>query len=325
VTLPPVLEGDGRPLDQIRLSGLAARGFHGVFDHERRDGQDFAVDVVLHLDTRPAAASDDVTDTVHYGDLAVALADVLRGEPVNLLERLVERLARVCLADPRVAAADVTVHKPGAPIPEQFADVEVAVRRTRLDLPPVEPARVVLALGANLGDRDATLQSALGDLARVPGITVAAVSPVVETDPVGGPEQPPYLNAVAVLATTLSPLELLAACLAVEQEHGRVRDVRWGARTLDLDVIAYGDLVARSERLELPHPRAAGRAFVLAPWAALEPQARLPVAGTGPGTRRSVDGASRSVPSRSVTELLSQAADRDGVRPRPDLSLRVPR
>ena len=314
MTLPPMLDGDGRPLDQIRLSGLSARGFHGVFEHERRDGQDFVVDAVLHLDTRPAAASDEVTDTVHYGELALALADVLRGEPVNLLERLVERLARVCLADPRVAAADVTVHKPSAPIPEQFADVEVAVRRTRLDLPwadPGDPARAVLALGANLGDRAATLQAALDDLARVPGVVVTAVSPVVETDPVGGPEQPPYLNAIALLATTLSPLELLAACLRVERAHGRVRDVRWGARTLDLDLIAYADLVARSERLELPHPRAAGRAFVLAPWAAVDPGAHLPE-----------DGSQEGYP---VAELLARAADRDGVRPRPELVLRVPR
>ena len=313
MTLPPVLDGDGRPLDQIRLSGLSARGFHGVFEHERRDGQDFVVDAVLHLDTRPAAASDEVTDTVHYGELALALADVLRGEPVNLLERLVERLARVCLADPRVVAADVTVHKPSAPIPEEFSDVEVAVRRTRLDLPPADPgdpARAVLALGANLGDRAATVQAALDDLARVPGVVVTAVSPVVETDPVGGPEQPPYLNAIALLATTLSPQELLAACLTVEQAHGRVRDVRWGARTLDLDLIAYADLVARSERLELPHPRAAGRAFVLAPWAAVDPGAHLPVAGSPEGY--------------PVAELLARADDRDGVRPRPDLVLRVP-
>jgi 7,8-dihydroneopterin aldolase/epimerase/oxygenase len=117
--------------DRITLTGLRVRGFHGVFDFERRDGQDFVIDVELELDLGPAAASDDVADTVHYGELADALAKVVAGEPVNLIETLADRLAGVCLADLRVAAATVTVHKPGAPIPLEFADVAVTLRRTR--------------------------------------------------------------------------------------------------------------------------------------------------------------------------------------------------
>jgi 7,8-dihydroneopterin aldolase/epimerase/oxygenase len=117
--------------DRIALTGLRVRGHHGVYDVERRDGQDFVVDVTLELDTAAAALSDDVADTVHYGELAEALAAIVAGEPMNLLETLAERLAAVCLADPRVAAADVTVHKPQAPIPLAFADVAVTIRRTR--------------------------------------------------------------------------------------------------------------------------------------------------------------------------------------------------
>lgn len=117
--------------DVIALTGLRVRGHHGVFDFERRDGQDFVVDVALELDTSVAAASDDLTDTVHYGELASALASVISGEPVNLLETLAARLADVCLADARVVAATVTVHKPQAPIPLQFADVAVTIRRER--------------------------------------------------------------------------------------------------------------------------------------------------------------------------------------------------
>lgn len=115
--------------DLVQLTGLRVRGQHGVFDFERRDGQDFVVDVALELDLRPAAASDELADTVDYGALATGLAAVLAGEPVNLLETLVERLATTCLADPRVSAATVTVHKPQAPIPLQFSDVAVTVRR----------------------------------------------------------------------------------------------------------------------------------------------------------------------------------------------------
>lgn len=115
----------------ISLTGLRARGFHGVFGRERTDGQDFVVDVVLELDLAVAAATDDLADTVDYGDLASRLVAVVAGPAVNLLETLAQRLAGVCLADPRVAAATVTVHKPQAPIPHEFADVAVRLRRER--------------------------------------------------------------------------------------------------------------------------------------------------------------------------------------------------
>jgi dihydroneopterin aldolase len=122
---------DPNPADRITLTGLRVRGHHGVFDFERADGQDFVVDVELEFDTTAAAASDELADTVHYGELAEALAAVIAGEPVNLLERLADRLCQVCLADARVTAATVTVHKPQAPIALSFADVSVTIRRTR--------------------------------------------------------------------------------------------------------------------------------------------------------------------------------------------------
>lgn len=176
-----------------------------------------------------------------------------------------------------------------------------------LDEPPAHPVPAVVALGANLGDRLATLQGALDDLGGFEGVRLREVSPVVETAPVGGPEQPDYLNAVVLLETTLSPLELLAACQQVEAEHGRTRAVRWGARTLDLDLIVYDRLVADSPQLALPHPRAAQRAFVLDPWLAVDPGATLP--GTG-----------GDVP---IAELLAVAPDLDGLTRCPGLALRV--
>ena len=117
--------------DRIVLTGLRARGRHGVYDFERANGQEFVVDVVLELDLRPAARSDDVRDTVDYSELAERLVAIVGGEPVNLIETLAERLAAACLADNRVAAATVTVHKPQAPIPHDFADVAVTVERRR--------------------------------------------------------------------------------------------------------------------------------------------------------------------------------------------------
>jgi 7,8-dihydroneopterin aldolase/epimerase/oxygenase len=118
-----------RGRDVIALTGLRARGFHGVYDFERTEGQEFVVDVRLELDLGPAAAADDVTATVHYGDLAERLVAVITGEPVNLIETLAERLTGVCLADPRVERATVVVHKPRAPIPHTFEDVSVSFTR----------------------------------------------------------------------------------------------------------------------------------------------------------------------------------------------------
>jgi dihydroneopterin aldolase len=117
--------------DRVELRGLKARGHHGVYDFERERGQEFVVDVVLELDLATAAATDDVADTVHYGELAERLVGVVRGEPVNLIETLAARLVDTCLADHRVTAAIVTVHKPQAPIPHEFADVSVTLRRAR--------------------------------------------------------------------------------------------------------------------------------------------------------------------------------------------------
>ena len=117
--------------DRIVLTGLTVRGFHGVYEHERRDGQDFVVDATLWLDSRPAAASDELADTVDYGVLAERIAAVVGGEPVNLIETLAARLADLCMADERVTAAEVTVHKPQAPIAREFADVAVTARRSR--------------------------------------------------------------------------------------------------------------------------------------------------------------------------------------------------
>jgi 7,8-dihydroneopterin aldolase/epimerase/oxygenase len=119
--------------DTITLTGLRGHGHHGVYDHERATGQEFVIDVVLEVDLAPAAASDEVGDTVHYGELADRLMAIVTGEPVRLIETLADRLVETCLADRRVVAATVTVHKPQAPIPHPFDDVAVTLRRARSD------------------------------------------------------------------------------------------------------------------------------------------------------------------------------------------------
>ncbi|WP_031487458.1 2-amino-4-hydroxy-6-hydroxymethyldihydropteridine diphosphokinase [Streptomyces bicolor] len=168
------------------------------------------------------------------------------------------------------------------------------------------PKLAVISLGSNLGNRLETLQGAVDALEDTPGVRIKAVSPVYETEPWGVEPgtQPSYFNAIVVLKTTLPPSSLLERAQAVEEAFHRVRDERWGARTLDVDIVAYADVVSDDPNLTLPHPRAHERAFVLAPWHDVDPQAQLPGRG-------------------SVTDLLA-GITREGVAPRADLELRLP-
>jgi len=144
--------------------------------------------------------------------------------------------------------------------------------------------RVVIAYGANLGDREGTIASAMRSVAELPGVQLVAVSPVYETAAITDDgvdhDAPGYLNGVIVIETTLEPLALLDALQAIEAEHGRVRTTHWGDRALDLDLIDYGGQVSADARLVLPHPRAHERAFVLQPWLDVDPHAVLPGRGS---------------------------------------------
>lgn len=291
-----------RPTDRILLQGVSAFGHHGVLDFEKRDGQTFVVDVAMTFDLAPAGRSDALETTVSYAEVATAVVERITGPSFDLIERLAEVIADDVLTHALVDAVEVAVHKPQAPVGHPFTDVQVRIERSNA------PA-VVIALGSNLGDRGETLAAAVGSLRALTGLTVTRVSPLVETDPVGGPEQPPYLNAVVVGRSTLAPAALLAALHDIEHDHGRTRDIRWGARTLDLDLVAFGRPGSRHEvlsddpALTLPHPRAVERAFVLVPWSDADPMATL---RTAPGT-----GGIRPV-AGLVAEL-----DRSGVRAGP--------
>ncbi|EKX68656.1 2-amino-4-hydroxy-6-hydroxymethyldihydropteridine diphosphokinase [Streptomyces ipomoeae] len=168
------------------------------------------------------------------------------------------------------------------------------------------PRRAVISLGSNLGNRLENLQGAIDALEDTPGVRIKAVSPVYETEPwgVAPGSQPSYFNAVVVLKTTLPPSSLLERAHAVEEAFHRVRDERWGPRTLDVDIVAYADVVSDDPVLTLPHPRAHERAFVLAPWHDVEPEAQLPGRG-------------------GVAQLLADIT-REGVSPRADLELQLP-
>ncbi|MDR5712192.1 2-amino-4-hydroxy-6-hydroxymethyldihydropteridine diphosphokinase [Nesterenkonia flava] len=299
--------------DLIRLTGLRMTGYHGVFDFEKTEGQPFVVDAELELDLTAAARTDNVIDTVSYADVADLIEDVVSKERFDLIETLADTIARAILfSDERIRATTITVHKPRAPLTQEFDDVSITVRRAREDLDPMLvtigtgsvprimkqmeaeaaadnaaptrdpdlpasfPVRAVLALGSNLGDSRATLASAVDALKAAEGVTLLNTSPLARTKPVGGPDnQRDYLNQVVEIETQLSPHELLNLVQRVEEEHNRVREERWGPRTLDVDIVTYAGAVIDSPRLQVPHPSAAERAFVLLPWSWMDPVALL--------------------------------------------------
>lgn len=164
--------------------------------------------------------------------------------------------------------------------------------------------RVVLSLGSNLGDRLDNLQYAVDTLFDAPGLEFRALSPVYETKPVGGPEQPDFLNIVIAADSSVAPDALLDRVLSIEDAMDRTRDVRWGPRTLDIDIVRFGDVVADAPELLIPHPRAHERAFVLVPWHDIDPEASLPGHG-------------------QVADLLGGVADQNLHR-RDDLCLQPP-
>ena len=334
--------------DVITLSGLRAVGNHGVYDFERASTQDFIADLTLYVDTRSAASSDDLADTVDYSQVAEDAVAVMTGPAVFLIETLASRLAELALTYPRVVKAQVTVHKPMAPLRHQFSDVAVTVIRERRkgNLSPAAQAKpqsgeqpvvrdvaqqpvvreagpqpvkavptrvtetsprpsaggkhgreginptyrrtptrphphtydVVLALGGNRGSVVANLRGSVAALADLDGFEIVAVSPLIRTEPVleeGALPQDDYFNAVVIAKTVLAPPALLAATQGIETQFGRVRAGRWGARTLDIDIIDLDRMTLNLKTLTLPHPRAHGRAFVLYPWTRADADAHL--------------------------------------------------
>lgn len=256
--------------DQIRISELRAMAVIGALPHEREARQPLQIDLVLDVDLHDAGLSDDLDDTVHYGLVAERVVDVATETKDVLLERLAARLADEVLAFPRVDAVEVTVTKLRPPIPVDAGTTSVFVRRTAVEHGTAGPVvhRAFIALGSNLGDREGFLRAAIRGLP-----PVVAQSQVYETDPVGGPGgQGAYLNMVVEVETVLDPFALLRRCQRLEGQALRQRVVRWGPRTLDVDIILFDDVAIESETLTIPHPRFAERRFVLAPLAELAPE-----------------------------------------------------
>jgi len=257
-------------MDRINIKSLEVIAKHGVHPEEKTHSQLFVVSAALCFDLRPAGMSDDLGKTLDYSHVCQEIKKFIVGSSFDLIETIAERLAEKLLMDnPQLKKVWIEVGKPEAKMPVNLETVSVEIERSR--------HTAYIGLGSNLGDRKAYLRFAIGELRKVSGCKVLQVSKFINTAPYGYANQDDFLNGCLVLSTLQEPFELLETLIEIENKAGRVRDIRWGPRTLDLDIIMYDDLFISTDRLRIPHPEMQKRDFVLRPLSEIAPGLLHPV------------------------------------------------
>ena len=258
--------------DYIKITNLKVFAHHGVFPEETRDGQDFYVNAKLILDCRKAGQTDCLADSLNYGEASHFITDYLQNYTYKLIEAAAEHLAEEMLLSMQVLkGVEIELCKPHAPIGLPFENVSVTIERSW--------HKVYLAVGSNMGDKNAYIAHGIEELGQVRGIRNIRVSDLLVTKPYGGVVQDDFVNGAIALETLLTPEELLEELHVIEKHANRERIIHWGPRTLDLDIIFYDRLVYEDENLIIPHIDMENRDFVLKPLAELCPNYRHPVLG----------------------------------------------
>ena len=261
-----------QPYDRIRIQDLEIFARHGVYPEENALGQKFVVSADLYLSTRKAGRRDALSLSIDYGGICKKIKAFLEEHTFRLLEAVAEGLAQELLLEtPLLEKIVLEIKKPWAPVRLPLDTVSVRIERGWHE--------AYLGLGSNLGDRKAYLDQAVEFLSETKGCTVLETSDYLETKPYGGVQQDDFLNAVLHLKTLLFPHELLDLLHEAENRAHRERTVRWGPRTLDLDILFYDDLVLDDADLHIPHIDLQNRDFVLIPLAQIAPWLRHPLSG----------------------------------------------
>lgn len=259
-------------MDKIKITDLEIFARHGVFPEEQKLGQKFLVSATLYTDTRKAGKTDDLTASIHYGEVSHFINDFFTKHTFQLLERAAEALAEeLLLHTEHLNKVTVEIKKPWAPIGLPLETVSVEITRGWHS--------AFIALGSNLGNKKAYLDNAISALNDTSGCRVTEVSSYLETEPYGMTEQDCFLNACLKLETLLTPTELLDELHRIEAEAGRERLIHWGPRTLDLDIIFYDDLIYADQKLCIPHVEMHKRQFVLEPLHEIAPYYHHPATG----------------------------------------------
>lgn len=247
--------------DRIFISNLCIHGYHGAFPEEAKLGQKFFIDINCHIDPDESSLNDDYSKTVCYAKLCELASEVSASGPFKLIETLGDHIAtRILATFPTILEVRVQIRKPSAPLEAIIDHVGVEITRTR-KIP------IGFSLGSNIGEKADNIRTALARLDIEPGIQINKISHFYKTAPWGIKNQDWFINSCAMGYTNLSPHELLRICKKVEIQMGRIPNIRWGPRLIDIDILFYGDRKIDTDQLTLPHPEIWNRPFILIPLA----------------------------------------------------------
>ncbi len=256
--------------DKIIIENLCVFANHGVLEEEKRMGQKFLVSAELEINTRKAGVSDNIALSINYADVCKVIDKFMKDYTFNLLEAVAENMTLVLFANfPELNGVKVTIKKPWAPIGLQLDYVAVSIERRW--------HRAYISLGSNMGDRLKYLEKAVEEVKEDLNCKLLKISDIIETAPYGPVIQDDFLNGCIMIDTLYTPHELLSFLHKLENDANRTREVHWGPRTLDLDILLYDDLVVCDDELVIPHPEMHKRAFVLEPLKQIAPDAVHPL------------------------------------------------
>lgn len=251
-------------MDKLYIEDLEVYAYHGVYQEEKRLGQKFYISVEAYLDLKEAGKSDKLDSTVNYGELCLEIEKLFKAIAFDLIEAAAEKLASFILKKYElINRVKVKIKKPSAPIPLPISFAAIEIDR--------EWHTAYIALGSNMGDKLKNIEDAIEQINKSGDIKLVKKASIFETKPVGYVEQDNFLNSAIKIKTLMSPRELISFLLNVEKELKRERIIKWGPRTIDLDVILYDDLITSCEEIIIPHPRMHERLFVLEPLCELAP------------------------------------------------------
>ena len=245
-------------MDKISLKEMKLYGYTGCLPEEKEKGQYFYVTVDMYCRDIPGKMTDDLNDTVNYADVYEIAKGIVESADYNLIEHLAFEIGRAVISKYDLTdSVRVLVRKPDAPIDGEFDAMETEITVSRKD--------VVIGFGGNMGDREQIINEALDMIKANPALELVKVSSLYETEPVGYADQADFLNGCAVIRTYLEPLEVLHELQRIENELHRVRTIKNGPRTIDLDILLIPGVKMDTQELTVPHPRMYDRAFVLVP------------------------------------------------------------
>lgn len=258
-------------MDKMIIENLKIFCHHGVYDAEKENGQNFYVSLTAYFDTSIPGTSDNIDESVNYADLCHKIDWFMKDNRFNLIEAVAEKLAEYILLNfTKIKRIILKISKPEAPIGLPFGNVSIEVDRGW--------RTAYIAVGSNMGDSLAIINKAINKFNVDPKIRLLKTSDIIKTEPYGMVEQDDFLNGAIEIETLYNPYELLGFVNMLENEAGRVRDIHWGPRTLDLDIILYDREIINDEKLVIPHIDMQNRIFVLEPLCQIAPYAYNPKA-----------------------------------------------